>query len=1047
MRKIMWKIMLVSLFLLVNVAPHSLAEDGYPPCWTSELELIDVSAQFYGVYFSLLEKKKTLEELADFAKVYLSYRESDTLSNDRCAESIEFAWLSQREISLRTAYKAVDYGLRAKIDAEPAVLEQYNPARVVHEEPYYPDGFNRSMARIQALIDSGERDYQLSPDDGGLPSCSEAELASMASLLPDFGKVYNAARSDITVDELLKVAEMQLAWRENWASHHVTRYDDGRLSLRPRNGMLLLPACNEAAEFVWLMNLAINDVSASVALTMAGIDRQRNPFIDSLYAYADRFLSLMERIQNASAMTGATIRRWTTCTDAQRDALNRRLPRLQPIVLQEPSQESAEVFAAEISRFISWRDELWQGLPDCADAVELALDFSQLASDRLSRIAYGWAGAPNDMNPFDDAIEVGEFMVQGYGSGLVGGSAVRPRPQRLRDCTQEEFDSLAITLAQYDMLREAMTNLHNMREFVDAAEALLVWRDSLLSAMPACKTSFEMSVLMSHIADDYIGLLGLTYAGYGRDTNPYMEWFQLKSAELTDLVGAAPIARGSHEVAWNYGGQLDSCDADQLDTLGQILRQYLALLESGQGIGSLDALTAFGDAQLAWRAKLWHKLPNCAEAFEAGLHIYRTAGDQISFDVPVVAKDQLANVIGDNTKLRERLGEIFAELPLKWRPQHTGDLVTYRHRCSADQTATIVNGLREFLKLIDDRPAILEEPVGLLAYVNRRISWRQEHLANMARCLIVYDLDAIPEVELAEGLASSIPLLDAFVKGSDLIGAIAAALTDGEDRVQAVRPYSNRMPLCTEAELQSLLDEFPAITELIDQVPDFASKADLYDYIKRKLVWRKEVQARLPICAESIELGFLIHQIASDIAAAVAFAYHDLLEAANPYSGLESGGREALRQARERIAELINSGERGDTPPSADMPLPRCTDDELDAIFGYTIDHHSLPKITSPSIPDLLLYVEQLLSWRAETWSPLPACVEAYLIGSLTSRQTGDFVTLLALAWAPGERGQNPFYPDSGVDFVLQGAWTEGLRTLDRAEIDRLVAENYPPGS
>ena len=30
-----------------------------------------------------------------------------------------------------------------KIDAEPAVLAQYNPARVVLEEPYYPDGFNR----------------------------------------------------------------------------------------------------------------------------------------------------------------------------------------------------------------------------------------------------------------------------------------------------------------------------------------------------------------------------------------------------------------------------------------------------------------------------------------------------------------------------------------------------------------------------------------------------------------------------------------------------------------------------------------------------------------------------------------------------------------------------------------------------------------------------------------------------------------------------------------------------------------------------------------
>ena len=64
------------------------------------------------------------------------------------------------------------------------------------------------------------------------------------------------------------------------------------------------------------------------------------------------------------------------------------------------------------------------------------------------------------------------------------------------------------------------------------------------------------------------------------------------------------------------------------------------------------------------------------------------AGDEIGFNVPAVAKNQFANVIGGNTRLRDRLGEIFAELPLKWRPMHTGDLAIYRRHCSADQAAT-----------------------------------------------------------------------------------------------------------------------------------------------------------------------------------------------------------------------------------------------------------------------------------------------------------------------------------------------------------------------
>ena len=317
-------------------------------------------------------------------------------------------------------------------------------------------------------------------------------------------------------------------------------------------------------------------------------------------------------------------------------------------------------------------------------------------------------------------------------------------------------------------------------------------------------------------------------------------------------------------------------------------------------------------------------------------------------------------------------------------------------------------------------------------------------MKSMARCRIVYDLDAIPEIELAEGLAGSIPLLGAFVRGGDLIDAIAASLGDAEDRAPAVQPYGNRMPLCSDAELQRLQNEFPQLSELIDEVPDLSAKTGLYDYIKRRLTWRREVQARMPICKEALEAGFLIHQIASDIAAAVAFGYHDLSEEENPYRGLESEGREALRQARRRIVELIGSGERANTPPSAESPLPRCADDELDAIYGYTFDHHVLPSFSNKSMSDLLDYVEHLLSWRAETWSPLPACVEAYLIGSLASRQTGDVVTQTALMWAPGERGFNPFYPDALEDNQALAALIEGLRTLDRAEIDRVVAENYP---
>ena len=319
---------------------------------------------------------------------------------------------------------------------------------------------------------------------------------------------------------------------------------------------------------------------------------------------------------------------------------------------------------------------------------------------------------------------------------------------------------------------------------------------------------------MSQIADDYIALLGLTYAGYGRDTNPYFEWFQNNSAKLTSQLRAASITRGPYEVAWDYGGQLDACNRDEVLTLYQILSDYLDLLEKGQQISSLKKLQAFGDAQITWRTEMWPQLPNCAEAFELGLHIYRTAGDRILFNVPAIATDRLAKVIGGDTMLRARLGEIFAELPLKWRPEHTGEFVSHRQPCSADQAATIINVLQEFGSLIAEAADLIDEPGGIRSTLDQRIAWRQNLVSSLPRCVIVFNLDTIPEVENVQGLTRNIPFLGAVLSGSDLLHAIAAALVDGENIAQAVPPYTNRMPLCSDLELRSVQEKFPRLYRL-----------------------------------------------------------------------------------------------------------------------------------------------------------------------------------------------------------------------------------------
>ncbi|MCY3780284.1 MAG: hypothetical protein OXG78_08250 [Chloroflexi bacterium] len=1038
----MRKIALLCLALLLSIIPMSNAQDDYPQCWESELTTSLVSVPFYKSYFSWLEDVETAEELVEFAKSHLPSRDRAWGINERCAEAIELAWWAQRELSLRAAYKAMDFGLRAKVDADPAVLAEYNPLRAITADSFYPDRFTELVDEQQALRDSGERRYKLKPEDGALPACTDARLASLAPLQPEYEHMIDKSSHIESHDDLVALAELQLAWREKWARRTVEPQDDGSIRYPARDGLQLVPPCREAVELLWLMNRAVADVTTGTALFWAGTDLETNPYVDIFNRNLDRTEAIFAKINSATDEPAPLPGVWYSCHDHQEEAMRARLPELSAMIDELFQVESFEHYLETAAGEIEWRGALWSSFPNCAEGIEMALALSQAAGDVSAFIAYTAAGVPAESNPFMQRLTMSDDIVESLHYGTLGASRFWQRPHRLPACSAAELDALAIVVAQYHLYRESMTDFGNMRVFVTIAESLFGWRDELPATLPACRESLEAGALMSQIADDYIALFGLTYAGYGRDTNPYFYVFQGNSEELVDLLQATAIESGPHETVWDFGGQLEACDGDELDKLSGILTEYHSVLDAGQGIDSLEALAAFGDAQIEWRRDSWPQLPNCAEAFEIGLHIYRTAGDQLLFDVPAIAEDKLADIIAGDTLLSARLSEIFAELPLKWRPQHTGQFDSHSQRCTAEQTETVATALSGFTALIGEAVNLKAEPAGLRDYVDKRIQWRRDTVSRLPRCVIVFELDALPAYDLAENIASNIPVLGAVLSGGDLLQAIVSALTDEDRTVQAVTPYSNRMPLCSDAELRGLKESLPKYAKIIDDESVSRDRLGFFGYIRQKLEWRKTIWAGMPICSEAIQLGFLIHQIASDISAVDALRLHDVADDENPYIALQSEGRTTLQRARENIAALIDSGARKQTPNSADSPLPRCTEAELNILYEYTFDRHLFPSFPEETIEALGEYIHHTLSWRAETWTPLPACRESFIFGSLASRQLGDLLSHYALEWSGVHRSQNPFFPDIRADVFDLVELTEALRKNNRRDLDRFI-EDY----
>ena len=1031
----------VCLLVILTLVSSSQAQDAYPACWESELTTSLVSVPFYESYFSWLEEVETADELVEFAESHLPSRGRDWRSNEGCAEAVELTWLAQRELSLRAAYKAVALGMRAKVDVEPDVLAGYNPLRAIVADPFYPAPFTQLAADHKALIDSGERHYELSAEEDALPACSDAQLASLTPLMPDYRQIMDDSTEIGSMDDLLELAQRQIEWREQWARNTVEPKADGTIHFPPKDGLKLLPPCHEAAELLWLMNRAMADVITGTALFYAGVTTEEHPYIEVFNRNDDRVLAFFERIESITAEP-APIGKWTSCNQHTEDAMRERLPEFSAIIDDQAGISSLDEYLAFAKSEVEWRQQLWAGLPNCAEALEIALELSRAAGDVSVAMALSLAGVDLESNPYVEWLTSGAAVAESLHYGTLGGSRFRDEPQRLRSCTEAELDSLEIVIAQYHGYREAMFDFANLREFMTIAESLYGWRDGLRAALPACKEALDLGSLMTQIADDYIALFGLVYAGYGRDSNPYFESFQTGSFELVDLLQAVGFKSGPRAVVWDYGGQMEDCRGDSLDTLSKVLGEYLALLEMGRSINSLEALSAFGDAQIAWRSDIWPQLPNCAEAFEVGLHIYRSAGDRILFDVPAIAEDKLADIIAGDTLLNTRLGEIYANLPIQWRPQHSGQLESHRQQCSSAQTAEIMDSLRGYAELVDGTGDFNADPAALRDSIDRRIQWRQDNALEMPRCRIVFELDDLPAFDLAESITSNIPVLGAVLSGGDILQAISASLSGAESSVQALRPNSNRMPLCSEAELRSLQSNLPTYVRIIDDEANSRDRLGSFAYIRQKLDWRKEVWERIPHCAEAVEVAFLIDQVASDITTGDALRLLDMADRENPYLHLQDRGRTALRNTREKIAALINSGARQDTPSSSDSPLPRCTEAESDVVIKYTFGRRLFPSFKEETLQALKEYIAHALSWRGETWAPLPACLEAYIFGLLVSQHMGDLVSHEALEWSGVRRSQNPFFPDIRQDVFDLVELTEALSKSNSKDLNRFV-EDY----
>ena len=171
--------------------------------------------------------------------------------------------------------------------------------------------------------------------------------------------------------------------------------------------------------------------------------------------------------------------------------------------------------------------------------------------------------------------------------------------------------------------------------------------------------------------------------------------------------------------------------------------------------------------------------------------------------------------------------------------------------------------------------------------------------------------------------------------------------------------------------------------------------------------------ARLPECAQAIELGFLLSKATTDAAALLAFRYADVPEGDNPYAQVVSGTRENLPTWRADLM-IIQPRYKGATVlalgPSSELPACHITLIRTTyRVLTRKVIAVVRTVLNAETASDLAAYAQAHLELLESSLAPLPFCAEVFEFNWLARRMLADSAAWAASKALGFETERNPF--------------------------------------
>ena len=438
----------------------------------------------------------------------------------------------------------------------------------------------------------------------------------------------------------------------------------------------------------------------------------------------------------------------------------------------------------------------------------------------------------------------------------------------------------------YDELADLVANESSGETLSDYGEVLFAWRESFWLSHPICDEVFDIGLAMDESVSDMAAFLAYQLAGVADADNPFVESMTNGVGLLSILLAELPDEPSADADA--PAVDLPACTDDDLGILSGELAVYRALLEVPPRTYSLGGLAKYGLAQLAWRDKLWTRLPPCDLSLQVGLlmsHITSDLAVELALEIGEIASESAPfseQIAAD----RARLADLAA--PIDAVEIGRAQTVTLPE-CGDDGMLRFAAANQAFPGLVDALEAAETVP-DLLAAAELHLAWRETLEANLPDCIeamitagLALRVTGNYVASLALDIAGIMPEPDAEMPikphlfgiltigliADDISAAIEASGKQPDELIDA--SAGRRLPDCGEGDIGlDFYNLFVEYDDLVEMADSLETVGDVMAYRQAQIDWAEFHIERLPGCKQAVEAGYMMYTILADFTAAYA---------------------------------------------------------------------------------------------------------------------------------------------------------------------------------